>query len=281
MNYKTLRRWELAYTNFLKKIKSVEFGCVVLDYDRTLCSDRRRLDGPDTDIINEIERIIKLGYLIAIVTGRGQSVKNDLKKLIIDKNLHENIIIGYYNGSDIGFLSSDKFPNVERKNAVVLENIYKELKDSDINEFLSLSLRPDQLTVEIIDGQDWRFIKPALYNLVMDSKDTGFIILESSRSIDIVVRPKVSKLNVIAYCENELIKKGISNYCLCIGDKGRYPGNDFELLTYPFSLSVDEVSTDMNTCWNISPKSVNNADSCLIYLKSLKAGNMGLIFDYE
>jgi hydroxymethylpyrimidine pyrophosphatase-like HAD family hydrolase len=276
-----LQKWETSYNSFRKKIKSAEFGCIVLDYDRTLCSDARRLDGPEVEIIEEITRITKLGYLVAIITGRGQSAKKDLQKLITDESLYNNIIIGYYNGSDIGLLSSNDLPNIDRKNAVVLEKINDELKKSYLNEFLNLSLRPDQLTIEVLDGQDWRFIKPAIYNLVMDSRDTGFIILESSRSIDIISRPKVSKLNIISYCQEELNKKGLSDLCLCIGDKGRYPGNDFELLSHPYSLSVDEVSTDMHSCWNLSPKSVNNTDSCLLYLKSLKGGINGLIFDYE
>jgi hypothetical protein len=39
---------------------------------------------------------------------------------------------------------------------------------------------------------------------------------------------------------------------LCVGDRGRWPGNDHELLRQPWSLSVDETSPDPETCWAVS-----------------------------
>lgn len=273
--------WTNAYTGYIKRITTTEFGAVVLDYDRTLCSDLRRLAGPASEIIDEIVRITRLGHIVAIITGRGQSVKRDLRKLIVDEALWNNIIIGYYNGSDIGFLTSEDLPDLTRATEPVLTRLDQKIKSSKLNDYLCLSLRPSQLTIEMKRNDDWEYLRQGVYQTVMETRETGFLILESSRSIDIIKRPEVSKLNIIKFCEAILTERKLPTNCLCIGDKGNYPGNDFELLSHQFSLSVDEVSKSVETCWNLSPVSVTNSDSCLIYLQSLTPSSNGLIFNYE
>lgn len=273
--------WTSAYNNYLKKITTTGFGAVVLDYDRTLCSDSRRLEGPESEIIEEIVRITKLGYIVAIITGRGQSVKRDLRTLIVDEMLWNNIIIGYYNGSDIGLLTSEDLPDLNRATEPILTLLNKKIKESKLNEYLCLSLRPSQLTIEMRKDDDWEYLRQGVYQTLMETRENGFLILESSRSIDIIKRPEVSKLNIIKFCEAILKERNLSTCCLCIGDKGNYPGNDFELLSHRYSLSVDEVSQSVDTCWNLSPVSVINSDSCLIYLKSLTPSSNGLSFNYE
>jgi len=96
------------------------------------------------------------------------------------------------------------------------------------------------------------------------------MILESGRSLDIIKRPEVSKLNIIEYIQKELFSRNLAEKCLCIGDKGKWPGNDFELLNTPYSLSVNEVSLDPHTCWNLAPLGIRNTDACYAYLKAIK-----------
>ena len=103
----------------------------------------------------------------------------------------------------------------------------------------------------------------------MSIREARLLILESSRSVDIIKRPEVSKLNILNYLEAELKIRNLPLNQLCIGDKGKWPGNDFELLSTPFSLSVNEVSLDLNTCWNIAPLGIKNSDACLFYLQSI------------
>ena len=67
------------------------------------------------------------------------------------------------------------------------------------------------------------------------------------------------------------------NY-LCIGDKGEWPGNDFELLSSRYSLSVDEVSSDPDTCWNIASLGIKNSDATYEYLRRLQVKRDHLIF---
>ena len=56
---------------------------------------------------------------------------------------------------------------------------------------------------------------------------------------------------------------------LIVGDRGRWPGNDYELLREPYSLGVDEVSVDPSTCWNLASPGQRGPSVTLEYLKAL------------
>ena len=53
----------------------------------------------------------------------------------------------------------------------------------------------------------------------------------------------------------------------------RWPGNDASLLTEPHSLSVDEVSPDLRTCWNIAPSGYRGVQAVLAYLEALQVSD--------
>ncbi|MBO7539395.1 MAG: haloacid dehalogenase-like hydrolase, partial [Prevotella sp.] len=60
-------------------------------------------------------------------------------------------------------------------------------------------------------------------------------------------------------------------HTLCIGDYGTVEGNDYEMLTSKFSLSVDRVSKNAKSCWNIAPSGMKGLDATLYYLSRMKA----------
>lgn len=64
---------------------------------------------------------------------------------------------------------------------------------------------------------------------------------------------------------------------LSIGDKGQWPGNDFDLLANPFSLSVNEVSGDPTTCWNLAPAGHRGVQATLDYLGCFRT-NQGYFY---
>jgi hypothetical protein len=37
-----------------------------------------------------------------------------------------------------------------------------------------------------------------------------------------------------------------------VGDRGAWPGNDYEILRAPLGLSVDECSLDPDSCWPLT-----------------------------
>lgn len=58
-----------------------------------------------------------------------------------------------------------------------------------------------------------------------------------------------------------------------------WPGNDSYMLKEPFSLSVDEVSPDPKTCWNLAPPGYRGVQATLAYLDCLQIANNGMHFD--
>jgi hypothetical protein len=66
-----------------------------------------------------------------------------------------------------------------------------------------------------------------------------------------------------------------------IGDRGSWPGNDFDLLSDSLGLSVDEVSRDPDRCWNISPPGLVGPQATLYYLDRLVSSDGQLKLDLE
>ncbi len=266
--------WYLNYDNFLNKLKNTQFGSIVFDYDGTLCSGPDRLKGLSDKMVNELTRILDGGVNIGIATGRGQSVRNDLQSKI-PKRYWDNVMIGYYNGSDIGKLNDQNHPDKDLpldNSLVQVFEIINRLK-SEYFDFL-IESRPFQLTVIPTHTKHFARIKQLLQNEIMKLSDGKCQFLQSTHSIDIVVKEKASKMRIIEACSIKAISEQRSSNCICIGDLGQWPGNDFELLSSEFSLSVDSVSADPETCWNLSSLGVKNVASTMEYLKkmSIKAG---------
>ncbi len=63
---------------------------------------------------------------------------------------------------------------------------------------------------------------------------------------------------------------------LRIGDRGRWPGNDFSLLDSAHSLSADEVSPDPKGAWNLALVGHRGSQATLGYLRKLKSTRKGL-----
>lgn len=268
-----LKYWSNAYKSFNRKLHKAKFGSVVFDYDGTLCSgDDRYNKGINSELANKLTEILKRGFLVGIITGRGKSAREALQESI-NKKYWRNIIIGYYNGSDIDTLENNDSPDKKGKPASSLKKISYELSEYKSLTGLRIELKPNQLTIEIIDKKYSKVVKSIITQKVMLLRLDDIEVLESSHSIDIIYKKKTSKLNILEYCAEEANKRGIPTDCLCIGDKGQWPGNDYQLLSTPYSLSVDEVSGLPNNCWNISEPGSRNTQATLEYLSKLQFGN--------
>lgn len=256
--------WREKYSSFVLKLGKIRFSSIVFDYDGTLCSYDGRYEGClHEKVAAHLIKLLKSGITIGIATGRGQSVRKDLRNSKIPKIYWKNIIIGYYNGADIGALNDDNCPDIDAKPNKKLSSIEKVLKNLNLPYVeLEIKLRPHQLTIETSNVSDWNMIKKMVQNIVMTYSDGELQLLESSHSIDVVVRNKASKLNVI----NKCIELTGSENCLAIGDKGQWPGNDYELLSTLYSLSVDDVSAHPDSCWNISSIGLKSIQATMSYL---------------
>ncbi len=106
----------------------------------------------------------------------------------------------------------------------------------------------------------------AVQGLLRDVGCPGVTALRSGHSID-VLAPGVSKRALVDRMRGIL---GPEAGILCVGDRGRWPGNDFSLLSEPLSLSVDEVSLDKTTCWNLAGPGRKCVEATMFYLHAMR-----------
>jgi len=277
LSIEELNHWLNAYSNFISKLTSAKFGSLVFDFDGTLCSLENRFIGISEEVIQSLVRFLSKGFIIGVVTGRGKSARTELQN-VIPKEYWDSIIMGYYNGADIGTLNNDKLPNKQLPIENAIQKIYELISNYKLPYKLNLELRPNQLTIEINNTHEWDRIKSLIIQLTMSSNIENVQIIESSHSLDIISRPRTSKLNILQICEKEALSRGLPEKCLCIGDKGIWPGNDFELLSTTYSLSVNEVSIMPESCWNIAKVGSKNIKATLEYLNNLEIVDKSIIF---
>ncbi|MFW9998446.1 MAG: HAD family hydrolase, partial [Candidatus Odinarchaeota archaeon] len=264
-NKEGLISWVVAYKTFIQTIKRERFSGIVFDYDGTLCDPSERFCGISEQISEKLIFLARNGILIGIATGRGKSVRKDLQEKIPEK-YWEMFTIGYYNGSDIGSLGDDECPDKKRP---VDDSIHKLKLKIDENYLISriatIDMKPSQISIRPETSGYLDKIQTVIQELVSSFNNGDFTILQSGHSLD-VIAAGVSKLHIVTALKRKLMDKNNESEVLCIGDNGKWPGNDFYLLKHPFSLSVDEVSTDLTTCWNLALPGYRWVRATLFYL---------------
>jgi len=271
-----LKVWKKSYNRFMTNLNKARFGMLLMDYDGTICDAERRYDGPNYSMQEGLLTILRKGFLLGIITGRGKSVRLDLQK-VLPEEFWERVIVGYYNGSDYGILSDNTLPNKTLDTHDDLKPVLMKIEDISELYGIKLSHRPNQLTIEIDNKKRWGFIKNLIIQTIKTSCLENIQILESSHSMDLIPI-SVSKTNIIPYAKEILSKYNLPSDILSIGDKGQWSGNDFMLLDNEFGLSVDEVSSKLNTCWNVASVGNRNSKATLEYLDCLVFGDSGIHF---
>ena len=255
-----------ACKRFVQRINRGKYTTVAFDYDGTLSAkDRvsRYTNGLCDDIRDALERLLEDGVEIRVATGRGKSVGNSLKESI-DKKYWPQIKVGYYNGACLLTLGDEKKLEAFLDNPFDLElkELEKELERRIPKSCVEYKFaeRRQQLSIEgDMTPEESQIVYDICREIIWDKQLKGIRVWRSSHSMDIVVYHEVSKLNVI---ENP-------DTTLCIGDYGSVEGNDYELLTSRASLSVDKVSKNADSCWNIAPSGIYGLDATLYYLSRL------------
>lgn len=281
LNKEDIVKWLKSYKKFLNRITSSKFGALVFDYDGTLCSHDDRFK---KELIKEVNYAVimalKKGFVVGIVTGRGKSVREVFQNSI-DKKYWKNVIVGYYNGSDVGTLADDSLPNTALESSESLKLIESSLnKYFTDSERVKIDPRPAQITIKVKNTKDWSLTRKIILQVIHSTDVKEINMLESSHSMDIIDKAKASKLNILKQCVARTKELGKAENCLCIGDRGQWPGNDYLLLSTPFSLSVDEVSALPDNCWNIASAGVKNAQATLEYLDKIVFHKTHMNFNY-
>jgi hypothetical protein len=266
--------WRRAYRDFTYRIGSATFGAILFDYDGTLCDGRDRFSGLRTEVSARLKQLVAAGVRVGIATGRGKSVRESLRAAL-PENAWPNVLIGYYNCTDVGELNDDAHPDVETLPLAVLAAIENAIKQHPILSTSAIAeLRPTQLTVQPKAAAEADLVWRAGLDLVQSFREAK--IVRSTHSFDII--PAAASKCALLRTLGELVAP---KAVLCIGDMGRWPGNDRDMLATAFSLSVDETSLDPNSCWNLAPSGHKGVQATLDYMQAFECKKGTLMFAPE
>ena len=261
--------WRRAYRTFTTGLQAATFRGVVVDYDGTLSDDRFGSLSPD--ITGELIRLLDADIPLAVATGRGKSARKALRE-VIPRGHWDRVIVGYYNGGDIGLLSEDKPDPTPRAGEPLSEIAAAFERDRLFARLAVLECRIPQLTIQPKRQERVDDVWTIVDETVQALRKPGILALRSSHSID-VLGPQADKRAVVRRLQQ--LAGAVGAPVLCIGDKGRFPGNDFFLLNEPHALSVDETSSNPVTCWNIAPAGARGVAACIRYLRGLRTTRQG------
>ena len=268
-----LGRWRHMLADFRNRMSDARFGGVVLDYDGTVVDTRRRFEPADPEMAAELVRIADAGAFVAVATGRGASVRRDLQARL-PRALWPHMLVGYYNGAEVASLDDDGAPDGSSDPCAVLQPLTEALRrQPELSECARQEDRPFQITLEAVGVMPEDRLWDLVRNVVVLTGIDGVSVTCSCHSVDIVA-PGVSKLNTVRRLRQVVGDVPI----LAIGDSGRWPGNDHELLREPFALGVDAISVDPATCWHLGEPGQRGPAVTLDYLSALEADGGRLRF---
>jgi fructoselysine-6-P-deglycase FrlB-like protein len=264
-----LEFWRDAYQTFTRNLRKAAFDRLILDYDGTLCDECEKMTGLRAEVKEHLTRLLSAGLRVGIATGRGESVREDLRRAL-PLSLWGLVLVGYRNGAEIAPLTDDSFPSQSGEVGEELESVERRIGDDPLLARLISRTRPQwrHISVDPRPGVHVQAVWQRLSEIACEAGRPGVKVLLSSHSID-VIAPGVSK-RILAERLAELGGAAPQGgEPLCIGDRGRWPGNDCELLQAPHSLSVDEVSVAPDTCWLLSSPGKKGVQAALEYLAGL------------
>lgn len=241
----------------LEKQERTKFKGIIFDYDGTLHDKKKESDLEDA-IWNQITTMLEAEIIVGIATGRGKSVREEIKSKIPNALL-KNIWIAYYNGCVIGKADEGNIPNLEGKTIPQIYCIMSEDLKMMGGKELYIELRPYQLTV--IDSDKTGMPVKKYAECLERYKDYQSVI--SSHSMDVIPKSE-GKRNLLKFWVQKKMLQ--DDEVLCIGDSGDKEGNDFELLDDWKGLSVDMVSNRPDACWNLAPMGIRNLEATRYYL---------------
>jgi hypothetical protein len=265
--------WKTAHSDFVARVtRQYRYRALALDYDETLCDSKDRMGGIADDTLHALTKVMQQGMFIGVATGRGKSVRAVFRSKLPPR-LWPQLLLGYYNGSELGCLDNDAVPRIQDCPSAELCAFLAKIQSNRIlSHFAEWECRNSQITIQPKTRVKFQTLWEILHGLIGEQGNGKLSLVRSGHSIDIL-GPGVSKRKLVETLR-QLV--GCSDTAiLCIGDKGCWPGNDFALLSEPASLSVDECSFDANTCWNLSPSGYRGAKATIFYLNALRFNSTG------
>lgn len=273
-NFGSRQQAEAAFRGLCRRFSQTRFHGLVLDYDGTICDHEDRFLAIRPETARQLRRLTAAGFLLGVATGRGQSVRKALRAAI-PKEQWNKVWVGYYNGGIIAPLHDDGQPKTDKAIRPQLQKAADCLQKK-LGDRVQLSLRPDQVTIESSSNLDVRVLWSMVVRSLAEPRVPEVRVLASTRSVD-VVPEETSKLRVL----RELREVQPNGNFLCIGDRPCWPGNDAELLSHEFSLSVDEVDGSLDSAWNLAPAGLLGSAALRYYLGRIRLGKKDFRLELE
>ena len=248
-----------ALREFLDRLKGTSFSGLAIDYDGTLSAQDRRFQPLDTVITDQLNRLLAEDIFLGVISGRGSSVHEQLRAGL-SPEYWKRVVVGLYNGARIIELA-ERVPRPASAAPQALRMAHTRLAPFETLLGFDVVERPYQLSLRPRNGPDPSELGSIVRDQLAEIK--GISVFTSSHSVD-VVAAGTSKTAII----NALRAKRVG-CILRIGDQGAAGGNDFELLNSGPSLSVDRVSSRLDTCWNLGGAGLGGPTLTLKYLQAL------------
>lgn len=268
-NRAPMRRARKAYQD---QLTAQRYRAIVFDYDGTLRTTQQQDFPPSREIVDHLMRMTRSGVVVAIVSGRGDTLRSRLRDVIPEAEW-SLIHLGLYNGGWVGDLGQNA--DVENKTSELLNHvsrIARKLKEIGVPIKDVKSTPPYQVSIRFHEGVDTE----AMWFVVGDSlRHAGLELsgmVRSRHSID-VLGHGTSKSHFIANLIQQ--KKLLPHELLAVGDQGAWPGNDAALLEHRCSLSVDLPARRLDRGWKLAPAAMRGVDATLWYLERVTAPGDG------
>lgn len=251
---------------FAESLRMGRFGALVADFDGTVAPPGVGERQLDANVAEPLVRLLSNGVPVYFATGRGDSIHAILQRTI-PKPLWPLVFISYYNGAfTLNLDQNSLYP----KECVSDHFTALEVELSKIGALKSLgtiSNKHHQLTIKVSRSAQPSSVLRIVTEFIEREFPGSFRIVHSSHSIDVIPLDRTKSACVIL--AESALQTGKS--VLAIGDRGAFPGNDYALLSHRFSLSVDQVSSDARSCWNLLPSGIRGPSGFAYYGRWIKA----------
>lgn len=258
----------------LRDLGQACFAGLVLDYDGTVVPNEpaeARFGPPSKEVMDELVRLVDGGVRIGFATGRGGSAGDRLREALPDR-IHRHILVGYYNGAHVRTLDVDirrDRPEPDAAVAAVAEWIGRSgLLRSD--DFLVGQV---QVTINLSEVRDAAAFAARLSSCPEIASGKARM-LRSHHSFDIVPG-RATKLVVVRALAGECG----TGLVLAVGDSGSPLGNDREMLSRPYSVSVGSVCGSPLGSWTLFGSRLSGPDALSRMLRAARVGHDGLRID--
>lgn len=249
-----------AFSDYIKNLQKSTFGALVVDFDGTVAAPGIGSCALDPKVQKLFIKLLDAEIPIYFATGRGDSIQKNLI-LSFPKAHWSRIFVSYYNGAFTLPLSESAAFRDQLKQHQVIDDFYEVLeKDALLRSDCEINNKFCQITIKVKKAR-LNTVNLLIAELVAKEAASSLRVVQSSHSIDIIPLGN-TKFSTIQFASKSLKS---SHHVLTVGDRGALPGNDFDLLSHSKSLSVDVVSSSLNSCWNLLPAGLRNIQGLLKY----------------